>query len=45
MVVERIAATGQVAQVSSPAELAAAIAAERAKLAAIAKVLDIKTAQ
>jgi tripartite-type tricarboxylate transporter receptor subunit TctC len=44
-VAERIAATGQVMQVEGPAELAAGIAEERAKLAAIAKALDIKSAQ
>ena len=42
---ERIAATGQVMLVGTPADLAAGIAEQRAKLAAIAKVLDIKTAQ
>jgi tripartite-type tricarboxylate transporter receptor subunit TctC len=45
MLAERIAATGQVAYVEGPAELAAGIAAQRAKLAAIAKVLDIRMAQ
>ena len=44
-IAERIAATGQVVKVSGPAELAAGIAEQRAKLAAIAKTLDIKTAQ
>jgi tripartite-type tricarboxylate transporter receptor subunit TctC len=44
-IAERIAATGQVALVRGPAELAAAIAEQRAKLATIAKVLDIRTAQ
>jgi tripartite-type tricarboxylate transporter receptor subunit TctC len=43
-VAERIAATGQVVLVEGPAELAAGIAAQRAKLAAIAKVLNIGTA-
>jgi tripartite-type tricarboxylate transporter receptor subunit TctC len=41
----RIAATGQVVQVSSPAELAAGIAEQRAKLAVIAKALGIRPAQ
>ena len=45
VIAERIAATGQVVQVSGPAELAAGIAEQRAKLAAIAKALGIKTAQ
>ena len=45
VIAQRIAATGQVVQVSGPAELAAGIAEQRAKLAAIAKALDIKTAQ
>jgi tripartite-type tricarboxylate transporter receptor subunit TctC len=44
-VAERIAATGQVAQVSNPAELAAGIAEQRAKLAVIAKALGIRPAQ
>jgi tripartite-type tricarboxylate transporter receptor subunit TctC len=44
-IAERIAATGQVVQVEGPAELAAGIAAQRAKLATIAKALDIKSAQ
>jgi tripartite-type tricarboxylate transporter receptor subunit TctC len=41
----RIAATGQVALVKGPAELAAGIAEQRAKLAVIAKALDIRTGQ
>jgi tripartite-type tricarboxylate transporter receptor subunit TctC len=45
VIAQRIAATGQVVQVEGPAELAAGIATQRAKLAAIAKALDIKTAQ
>jgi hypothetical protein len=42
---ERIAATGQVVQVSGPAEPATSIAEQRAKLAALAKALGVKTAQ
>jgi tripartite-type tricarboxylate transporter receptor subunit TctC len=45
VIAERIAATGQVVQVSSPAELAAGIAEQRAKLAVIAKALGIRPAQ
>jgi tripartite-type tricarboxylate transporter receptor subunit TctC len=45
VIAERIAATGQVVRVEGPAELAAGIAEQRAKLAAIAKALDIRTAQ
>jgi tripartite-type tricarboxylate transporter receptor subunit TctC len=45
LIAQRIAATGQVVQVEGPAELAAGIATQRAKLAAIAKALDIRTAQ
>jgi len=44
-IAERIAATGQVAQVEGPAELAAGIAEQRAKLATIARALEIKSAQ
>jgi tripartite-type tricarboxylate transporter receptor subunit TctC len=44
-IAERIAATGQVVQVEGPAELAAGIAEQRAKLATIAKALDIRPAQ
>jgi tripartite-type tricarboxylate transporter receptor subunit TctC len=40
----RIALTGQVMQIGGPAELAAGIAAQRAKLAAIAGALGIKPA-
>jgi tripartite-type tricarboxylate transporter receptor subunit TctC len=40
----RIAATGQVVQVSSPGELAAGVATQRAKLAAIARALGVKPA-
>jgi tripartite-type tricarboxylate transporter receptor subunit TctC len=45
VIAERIAATGQVVQVEGPAELAAGIAEQRAKLATIAKALGIKPAQ
>ncbi len=41
----RLAATGQVVTIRGPAEFAAAIAELRAKLAATAKVLGIKSAQ
>lgn len=44
-IAERIAATAQVVQVGTPAELAVGIAEQRAKLAAIAKLLAIKTAK
>jgi tripartite-type tricarboxylate transporter receptor subunit TctC len=42
---ERLEATGQIVNVRGPAEFAAAIEEQRAKLAAIAKVLGIKSAQ
>jgi tripartite-type tricarboxylate transporter receptor subunit TctC len=42
---ERLEATGQIVTVRGPAEFAAAIEEQRAKLAAIAKVLGIKAAQ
>jgi tripartite-type tricarboxylate transporter receptor subunit TctC len=42
---ERLEATGQIVNLRGPAEFAAAIAEQRAKLAAIAKVLGIKSAQ
>ena len=44
-IAQRIAVTGQVVRVSGPAELAAGVAAQRAKLAAIAKTLGVKAAQ
>ncbi len=45
VIAERIAATGQAARVDGPAALAAGIAEQRAKLATIARALDIRTAQ
>jgi tripartite-type tricarboxylate transporter receptor subunit TctC len=42
---ERLEATGQIVNVRGPAEFAAAVEEQRAKLAAIAKVLGIKPAQ
>jgi tripartite-type tricarboxylate transporter receptor subunit TctC len=42
---QRLEATGQIARVGGPAELAAAIKAQRGKLAAIAQVLGIKATQ
>ncbi len=45
MIATRLAATGQVVLIRGPAEFAAAIAELRAKLAATAKVLGIKSAQ
>jgi tripartite-type tricarboxylate transporter receptor subunit TctC len=42
---ERLGATGQIVNVRGPAEFAAAIEEQRAKLAAIAKVVGIKSAQ
>jgi tripartite-type tricarboxylate transporter receptor subunit TctC len=42
---ERLEATGQIVNVRGPAEFAAAIEEQRAKLAAIAKVLGIRSAQ
>jgi tripartite-type tricarboxylate transporter receptor subunit TctC len=42
---ERLEATGQIVNVRGPAEFAAAVGEQRAKLAAIAKVLGIKSAQ
>jgi tripartite-type tricarboxylate transporter receptor subunit TctC len=42
---ERLEATGQIVNVRGPAEFTAAIEEQRAKLAAIAKVLGIKSAQ
>jgi tripartite-type tricarboxylate transporter receptor subunit TctC len=42
---ERLEATGQIVNIRGPAEFAAAIGEQRAKLAAIAKVLGIKSAQ
>jgi tripartite-type tricarboxylate transporter receptor subunit TctC len=44
-VTERIAATGQLVRVGGPAELAAGIAEQRAKLASIARMLGIRMAQ
>jgi tripartite-type tricarboxylate transporter receptor subunit TctC len=41
---ERLEATGQIVDVRGPSEFAAAIAEQRAKLAAIATVLGIKSA-
>ncbi len=41
----RLAATGQIAGIRGPAEFAAGLAAQRAKLATIAKALGIKAAQ
>ena len=45
LIATRLAATGQVVSIRGPAEFAAAIAELRAKLAATAKVLGIKSAQ
>jgi tripartite-type tricarboxylate transporter receptor subunit TctC len=42
---ERLEATGQIVNVRGPSEFAAAVGEQRAKLAAIAKVLGIKSAQ
>jgi tripartite-type tricarboxylate transporter receptor subunit TctC len=42
---ERLEATGQIVNLRGPSEFAAAIGEQRAKLAAIAKVLGIKSAQ
>ncbi|MGA6966033.1 MAG: tripartite tricarboxylate transporter substrate-binding protein, partial [Xanthobacteraceae bacterium] len=42
---ERLEATGQIVNLRGPTEFAAAIAGQRAKLAAIAEVLGIKRAQ
>jgi hypothetical protein len=42
---DRLEATGQIVNLRGPAEFAAAIADQRAKLATIAKVLGIKPAQ
>jgi tripartite-type tricarboxylate transporter receptor subunit TctC len=42
---ERLEATGQIVNLRGPTEFAAAIADQRAKLAAIAEVLGIKRAQ
>jgi tripartite-type tricarboxylate transporter receptor subunit TctC len=42
---ERLEATGQIVNIRGPAEFAAAVEEQRAKLAAIAKVLGIKAAQ
>jgi tripartite-type tricarboxylate transporter receptor subunit TctC len=42
---ERLEATGQIVDVRGPAQFAAAIEEQRSKLAAIAKVLGIKSAQ
>jgi len=44
-VMSRLASTGQVINPGTPAEFAAALAAQRATVAAIGKVLDIKPAQ
>ncbi len=45
VIATRLAATAQIVNVRGPAEFAAGIAQQRAKLAAIAKALDIKPAQ
>jgi tripartite-type tricarboxylate transporter receptor subunit TctC len=42
---QRLEATGQIARMGGPGELAAAIEAQRSKLAAIAQVLGIKATQ
>ena len=39
---ERLAATGQVLNVTTPAEYAAAIEDQRAKVAAVAQIIGIK---
>jgi len=41
-VVARLASTGQVISPGSPAEFAAALADQRATVAAIGKILDVK---
>jgi tripartite-type tricarboxylate transporter receptor subunit TctC len=45
VIATRLAATGQLVNVCGPAEFAAAIEQQRAKLAEIAKILGIKSAQ
>jgi tripartite-type tricarboxylate transporter receptor subunit TctC len=45
LVKERLEATGQIVNLRGPAEFAAGVEEQRAKLAAIAKVLGIKSAQ
>jgi tripartite-type tricarboxylate transporter receptor subunit TctC len=45
VIATRLAATGQLVNVRGPAEFAAAIEQQRAKLAEIAKILGIKSAQ
>jgi tripartite-type tricarboxylate transporter receptor subunit TctC len=45
LVKERLEATGQIVNIRGPAEFAARVEEQRAKLAAIAKVLGIKSAQ
>ena len=45
VIATRLAATAQIVNVRGPAEFAAGIAQQRAKLAAVAKALDIKPAQ
>jgi tripartite-type tricarboxylate transporter receptor subunit TctC len=45
VIATRLAATGQLVNVRGPSEFAAAIEQQRAKLAEIAKILGIKSAQ
>jgi tripartite-type tricarboxylate transporter receptor subunit TctC len=45
VIATRLAVTGQIVNVRGPAEFAAAIEQQRAKLAEIAKILGIKSAQ
>ena len=45
LIKERLEATGQIVNLRGPAEFAAGVEEQRAKLAAIAKVLGIKSAQ
>ena len=45
VIADRLAATGQIVNVRGPEAFAAGIAAQRAKLATIAKALGIKPAQ
>jgi tripartite-type tricarboxylate transporter receptor subunit TctC len=45
VIATRLAATGQLVNVRGPAEFAAAIEQQRGKLAEIAKILGIKSAQ